>query len=78
LFDPEWFVAQIGRKLRRRCDPFAHYLFAGTWKDLQPSPRFDAIAWRRRTRGWRSRHSKGLLHPDKDNPLVDYMLRTYR
>ena len=78
LFDPEWFVAQIGRKLHRRRDPFAHYLFAGTWEDLQPSPRFDAIGWRRRTRGRRSRHFKGLLHPDKDNPLVDYMLRTYR
>lgn len=78
LFDPEWFMAQISRKLHRRRDPFAHYLFAGTWEDLQPSPGFDALAWRKRTRGRRSRHFKNLLHPDKDNPLVDYMLSTYR
>jgi hypothetical protein len=78
LFDPVWFAAQVGRKLHRRRDPFAHYLFAGTWEDLHPSPRFDAAEWRRRRRGRRSKHFKGLLHPDKDNPLVDYMLSTYR
>lgn len=78
LFDPAWFAAQFGHKPHRRRDPFAHYLFAGTWDDLQPSPRFDAAEWRRRKRGRRSKHFKGLLHPDKDNPLVDYMLSTYR
>jgi hypothetical protein len=78
LFDPQWFIAQSGRKVNRRLDPFAYYLFAGTWNDLQPSPTFDAIAWRKRRRGRRSRHFPGLQHPDKDNPLVDYLLSSYR
>jgi hypothetical protein len=78
LFDPQWFIANCGRKMNRRLDPFAYYLFAGTWNDLQPSPSFDAIGWRRRRRGRRSRHFPGLQHPDKDNPLVDYLLSTYR
>ena len=78
LFDPAWFVARAGRRLRQRSDPFAHYLFAGTWSDLQPSATFDAVAWRKVSRGRRSRHFTGLLHPDKDNPLVDYLLSTYR
>jgi hypothetical protein len=78
LFDPAWFIAQSGRRVHRRHDAFAHYLFAGTWSDLQPSRGFDAVAWRKRSRGRRSRHFTGLLHPDKDNPLVDYMLSTYR
>ncbi len=78
LFDPAWFMANNERPLPRRRDPFAHYLFAGTWEDLRPSAQFDAAAWRRRTRGRRSKHFKGLLHPDKDNPLVDYLLSTYR
>jgi hypothetical protein len=78
LFDAEWFVARNRQKLNGRRDPFAHYLFAGTWEDLQPSPDFDALAWRKRTKGRRSRHFRTLLHPDRDNPLVDYMMSTYR
>lgn len=78
LFDPQWFLAHNKIALHRRRDPFAHYLFAGTWQDLSPSPRFDAAAWRKTSRGRRSRHFKSLLHPEKDNPLVDYMLSTYR
>jgi hypothetical protein len=78
LFDPVWFAARTGRSMHRRHDPFAHYLFAGTWNDIQPSAAFDAIAWRKRNRGRRSRHFIRSLHPDKDNPLVDFMLSTYR
>jgi hypothetical protein len=78
LFDPAWFIARTGRGVHRRHDPFSYYLFAGTWNDMQPSAGFDAIAWRKRHRGRRSRHFTGLLHPDKDNPLVDYMLSTYK
>lgn len=78
LFDPTWFIARTGRGVRRRHDPFSYYLFAGTWNDMLPSAAFDAIAWRKRNRGRRSRHFTGLLHPDKDNPLVDYMLSTYK
>jgi hypothetical protein len=60
LFDAAWFVTQIGRKLHRRRDPLARYLFAGTWEDLQPSRRFDAIAWRKRAR---LRHRMVTLAP---------------
>jgi hypothetical protein len=78
LFDPVWFMQRHGNEVPRRRDPFAYYLFAGTKADLQPSPRFDAVAWRRQRRGRRSRHFGNLLVPEKDNPLVDYLLATYR
>ncbi len=78
LFDPEWFIAHAGRRVPRRQDPFAFYLFAGTSADLQPSAAFDAIGWRRRRRGRRSRHFTDLLYPDRDNPLLDYLLCSYR
>jgi hypothetical protein len=78
LFDPAWFMAHAGRRVPRRQDPFAFYLFAGTSDDLQPSAAFDAIDWRKRSRGRRTRHFTELLYPDRDNPLLDYLLSTYR
>ena len=78
LFDPEWFIAHAGRRVPRRQDPFAFYLFAGTSADLQPSAGFDAVGWRRRRRGRRTRHFTELLYPDRDNPLLDYLLSSYR
>jgi hypothetical protein len=77
LFDPEWFIANAGRRVPRRQDPFAFYLFAGTSTDLQPSATFDAVGWRRRRRGRRTRHFTELLYPDRDNPLLDYLLCNY-
>ena len=78
LFDPEWYRAHCGQKLHPRRDAFAHFLVAGMQSDLQPSAQFDAAAWRRRTRGRRSRHFRLPLTPERDNPLVDYMLTQYR
>ena len=78
LFDPEWFIEHAGRRVPRRQDPFAFYLFAGTAADLQPSAGFDAVGWRRRRRGRRTRHFTELLYPDRDNPLLDYLLSTYK
>lgn len=78
LFDPAWFIAQSGCNVPRRQDPFAFYLFAGTSEDLQPSAAFDAVAWRKRSLGRRSRHFVELLYPDRDNPLVHHMLSSYR
>ena len=77
LFDPEWFIEHAGRRVPRRQDPFAFYLFAGTSADLQPSATFDAIGWRKRRRGRRTRHFTELLYPDRDNPLLDYLLSNY-
>jgi hypothetical protein len=78
LFDPEWFIEHAGRRVPRRQDPFAYYLFAGTSMDLQPSATFDAVAWRKRRRGRRTRHFTELLYPDRDNPLLDYLLSNYQ
>jgi hypothetical protein len=78
LFDPDWYRAHCGQKLHPRRDAFAHYLVAGTQADLQPSPWFDAVGWRARRRGRRSRHFRDALVPERDNPLVDYLLAHYR
>lgn len=78
LFDPDWYRGHCGQKLHPRRDAFAHYLVAGTQADLQPSAWFDAAGWRARHRGRRSRHFRAALVPERDNPLVDYMLTHYR
>lgn len=77
LFDPVWYREHFGQRLHRRRDPFAQYLIAGMRADLPPSPRFDPVAWRSRRHGRRSRHFTQLLTPERDNPLIDYMLTQY-
>jgi hypothetical protein len=54
-------------------DPFAHFLRAGTYGDRDPSPDFDAAAYRKRVLGRPSRHFRRLLHPERDNPLVHWL-----
>ena len=78
LFDVQWYLAHCGEKLHHRRDAFAHYLVAGMSRDLQPSPQFDAAAWRRRTHGRPTRHFRYSQRPERDNPLVNYMLAQYR
>ncbi len=58
-------------------DPFAHFLRAGTYGDRDPSPDFDAAAYRKRVLGRRSRHFRHLLHPERDNPLVHWLGAQY-
>lgn len=77
LFDPAWYMAQPGVVVHPRRDPFSHFLVAGIRQDVQPSPRFDIAAWRRRTRGRPSRHFRRQQNPEMDNPLVNYLLSTY-
>ena len=56
-------------------DPFAHFLQAGTYRDIDPSPAFNAAAYRKRHLGRPSRQFPPvLMHPDRDNPLV-HLLR---
>ena len=43
-----------------------------------PSAQFDAAAWRTRRRGRRSRHFTRTLTPERDNPLIDFLLLHYR
>lgn len=77
LFDPVWYRAHCGRILHPRRDLFAHFLVAGMRADLQPSARFDPSAWRARRHGRRSRHFVQTLTPERDNPLIDYLLAHY-
>jgi len=78
LFDPAWYLAHCGEKLHARRDPFAHYLVAGMTRDLQPSATFDAAAWRRQALGRPTRRFRYGQSPDRDNPLVHYLLTHYR
>jgi hypothetical protein len=77
-FDPAWHAARQGEPIRRGRDPFARFLVAGLTKDTPPSPDFDLAAWRRHNMGRPSRNFRHLLDPAKDNPLVRYLLSTYR
>ncbi len=77
LFDPAYYIEHCGTVVHPRRDPFSHFLFAGMRDDVPPSPAFDPGAWRQSTRGRRSHHFTQLLSPDRDNPLIDYLLSTY-
>jgi hypothetical protein len=78
FFDPAWYAEQKGEPIRRGRDPFARFLVAGMTEDVSPSPNFDLKDWRKRSMGRVSRNFRHLLDPGRDNPLVHYMLTTYR
>ena len=78
FFDPVWYAAQKNETFRPGRDPFARFLVSGLTENYSPSPHFDLMAWRRRSMGRVSRHFRHLLDPAKDNPLVHYLLTTYR
>jgi len=78
LFDVAWFVARHARRLGPERDPFAWYLQAGTLEDIDPSPQFNAAAYRRQHTGRRSRAFPGLMTPERHNPLVHYLRSQYR
>jgi hypothetical protein len=75
-FDVAAYRASAAR-LGPHNDPFAHYLQAATYADIDPSPRFAAAQYRQRHRGRRTRHFPWLLRPELDNPLVHAMEREY-
>ncbi len=76
-FDVTWYVNRYGSEFGPNRDPFAHYLQMGTTQDLDPSPIFNAAAYRRRNLGRVSRAFRQIAHPDRDNPLVHYLRRHY-
>jgi hypothetical protein len=78
FFDPVYYAAQKGETIRPGRDPFARFLVAGLTEEFAPSPNFDLVDWRRRAMGRVSRHFRHLLDPARDNPLVHYLLTTYR
>jgi hypothetical protein len=78
FFDPVWYGARRSEPIRAGRDPFARFLLAGLTEDHAPSSMFDLAAWRHRHMGRVSRHFRHLLDPARDNPLVRYLLSTYR
>ncbi len=78
FFDPAWYAQRKGEQIRAGRDPFARFLVAGLTEDISPSARFDLAAWRRRSIGRVSRNFRHLMDPARDNPLVHYLLSTYR
>ncbi len=78
LFDPVWYRAQDGVRLNANRDPFPHFMAAGMANDIRPSRDFDMKLWRARLRGRPSRHFTAQLAPERDNPLLLYLLSHYR
>lgn len=78
LFDVEWYVDRHRSDLGRSGDPFAHFLQAGTYGDVDPSPAFSSSDYRLRRMGRRTRHFRRVLDPDADNPLLHHLHATYR
>ena len=78
FFDPAWYAAQRGEPVLTGRDPFARFLLAGLTEDHAPSRNFDLAGWRRRSMGRVTRSFRHLLDPAKDNPLVRFLLSTYR
>jgi hypothetical protein len=78
FFDPAYYSAQKGEPMRPGRDPFARFLVAGLTENYAPSPSFQLVDYRRRSMGRVSRNFRHLLDPAKDNPLVHYLLSTYR
>jgi hypothetical protein len=78
LFDVAWYAAAHAAALGPHRDPFAHYLQEGTFADIDPSPNFDAAAYRRTHLGRPSRSFRKLMRPERDNPLVHCLQADYR
>jgi hypothetical protein len=78
LFDVAWYVEQHTEEVVGNRDPFAHFLQAGTYRDIDPSPRFSAAEYRKRHLGRPSRQFRQMMHPDRDNPLVHHLRAEYR
>ena len=78
LFDVAWYVAANTPALGPNRDPFAHYLQVGTLTDVDPSPTFDAAAYRKRHMGRASRGFRQFITPGRNNPLVHWLSRAYR
>jgi hypothetical protein len=77
-FDLDWYLRTYGEEVGPNRDPFAHYLMSGTYADVSPSTAFDWSAYRRRTRGRRTRHFQWTLDPTRDNPLIHKLHAEYR
>lgn len=77
LFDVAWYVSRHGEEIGPNRDPFMHYLHAGTYADIDPSPAFSAADYRQTHLGRRSRSFGQLATPEKDNALVRFLIDSY-
>jgi hypothetical protein len=73
LFDVDWYVARHGAEIPLEVDPFSHYLLAGALGDVDPSPRFDARAWRHAHMAPLGAEGQSELPISARNPLVHHL-----
>jgi hypothetical protein len=73
LFDVDWYVALHGATIPPDVDPFSHYLLSGALRDIDPSPRFDARAWRHRHMAPLGAEGQSELPVSARNPLVHHL-----
>jgi hypothetical protein len=67
-------MREYGSQVGPNRDPFAYYLLHGATKDLNPSPMFDAAAYRRRFMGRPSRNFRQNGTLEERNPLTHWLL----
>ncbi len=75
MFDIAWYLARHGDLIPPDVDPFSHYLLAGTIRDIDPSPRFNARAWRHRHMAPLAAEGQSELPVPARNPLVHFLRR---
>lgn len=73
LFDVDWYVGRHGAEIPAEVDPFSHYLLSGAMRDIDPSPRFDARAWRHRHMAPLGAEGQSELPVSARNPLVHHL-----
>jgi hypothetical protein len=73
LFDVAWYIARQGASIPPGVDPFSHYLLSGALRDIDPSPRFDARAWRHRHMAPVTAEGQSEMPVEARNPLVHYL-----
>ncbi len=73
LFDVAWYVGLHGASIPPEVDPFSHYLLCGAMQDIDPSPRFDARAWRHRHMAPLGAEGQSEMAVAARNPLVHHL-----
>jgi hypothetical protein len=76
-FNVEWYVARHGAEIGPNREPFVHYLQAGTTSNIDPSPDFDVVRYRRDHLGRLTRAFRHRLDPERDNPLLHFLRARY-
>ncbi len=77
LFDVAWYVGQRETALDPQEDPFTHFLRVGAREDVDPSPGFDAAAYRQRHMRPTRRTSPKRRYSENDNPLIHHLRAEY-